>query len=69
MGIFDKKEPKEYEVKGHQLKCPICSNNYFWFRNAQLNTSIATFFGLDWTNRSASCFVCSNCTHIYWFLG
>ncbi|OYU56357.1 MAG: hypothetical protein CFE25_03710 [Chitinophagaceae bacterium BSSC1] len=69
MSLFQKKEPITVEVKGKELVCPICSNNYFWTRSAQLNTSAATFFGLDWANRSATCFVCSECTHIHWFLG
>jgi hypothetical protein len=34
-----------------------------------LNTAIATFFNFDWANKSATCFVCSNCTHISWLLG
>ena len=59
MKLFKKKEPQLIEVKGNQLCCPICTNKYFWSRNAQLNTSIASFFGLDWVNRSATCFVCS----------
>ncbi len=69
MQLFKKKEPQTIEVKGKQLSCPICSNTHFWTRNAQLNTSAATFFGLDWANRSAHCFVCSECTYIFWFLG
>jgi hypothetical protein len=64
-----KKEPQTVEVSGVQLKCPICTNKLFWTRNAQLNTSVASFFGFDWANRSATCFVCSNCTHISWFFG
>ncbi|XZF14983.1 hypothetical protein ACTHGU_02525 [Chitinophagaceae bacterium MMS25-I14] len=69
MSLFKKKEPKSYDVKGHQLTCPVCGNQYFWYRKAQLNSSISTFFNLDWTDRSAICFVCSECTHISWFLG
>lgn len=57
------------EVKGHQLTCPICANTYFYQRSAQLNTSAASFFGLDWANKSARCFVCTSCTYIFWFLG
>ena len=67
--LFKKNEPELVEVKGNQLSCPICSNKYFWSRNAQLNTSVASFFGIDWANRSATCFVCSDCTYIFWFLG
>lgn len=68
MSIFKKSKPQTITVKGHILKCPVCSNIYFWDRKAQLNTSVATFFNLDWTNRSANCYVCSECTHISWFL-
>lgn len=69
MKLFKKKEPQTVEVKGKELICPICSNNHFWTREAQMNTAVATFFNLDWTNRSATCFVCSECTYIFWFLG
>ena len=69
MNLFEKKEPETVEVLGNPLSCPVCSNKYFWSRKAQLNTSVATFFGLDWTDRSATCFVCSECTYIFWFLG
>jgi len=69
MNLFKNKEPLTVEVKGRELRCPICSNNLFWTRRALLNTSVATFFNLDWANRNANCFVCSNCTHISWFLG
>ncbi len=69
MGFFKKKEPQTVEVAGNELTCPICDNRHFWTRRAQLNSAVATFFNLDWTNRSATCFVCAKCTHISWFLG
>jgi hypothetical protein len=69
MSLFQEEEPQPVEVLENELKCPICDNQLFWTRQAQLNTAIATFFNLDWTNRSATCFVCSKCTHISWFLG
>lgn len=69
MSFFKEEEPQPVEVLGNELKCPVCSNVMFWTRQAQLNTAIATFFNLDWINRSATCFVCSKCTHILWFLG
>jgi hypothetical protein len=34
-----------------------------------LNTFWATLFDLDFVNRNADCYVCSDCTHIMWFLG
>jgi hypothetical protein len=69
MSIFKKAEPQLVEIKGQKLVCPFCKNETFFSRRAQLNTSVASFFGLDWANRSATCFVCSECTHIEWFLG
>jgi len=68
MGSSKKKEPRTVQVKGNELRCPVCNNNLFWTRKAQLNSAVATFFNLDWANRSATCFVCSDCTHISWFL-
>ncbi len=67
--IFKKKEPQTVDVAGHALVCPVCANKLFWTRKAQLNSSVSTFFNLDWTDRSARCFVCSECTYIFWFLG
>jgi len=64
-----KTEPQSVEVLGEPFKCPVCRNELFWTRRAQLNTPVATFFNFDWANRSATCFVCSKCTHISWFLG
>lgn len=71
MGLFNKKveDPQAIEIQGQDLRCPFCSNTLFWTRRAQLNTQMATFFNLDWINKSATCFICSNCTHISWFLG
>lgn len=67
--FYKNKEPQTVQVKGNDLCCPVCSNKYFWSRNAQLNTWVASLFNFDWANRSARCFVCSDCTYIFWFLG
>ncbi len=69
MKLFKKKEPQTVEVKGHTLVCPICSNNLFWTRKALLNQGWSTFIGIDWSDRSARVFVCSECTYIFWFRG
>lgn len=69
MSLFEKSAPQIIEIMGTPLTCPICANTNFWTRRAQLNTSVATFFNLDWANRTATCYVCSECTHISWFLG
>jgi len=68
MKAFKKKDPKSFEVHGHVLQCPVCSNKTFWSRKVLLNSTISTFFQLDWTDRSATCFICSDCSYIFWFL-
>jgi len=68
MSLFEKKEPEPAYILGNPLKCSICGYARFWQRKAQLHTGIATFFNLEWANRSANCFVCEHCGYIYWFL-
>jgi hypothetical protein len=68
MSLFKKQEPKSYEIQGIQLKCVFCGHDEFSRREAQLNTSVATFFNLDWVNQSSVCFVCEKCGYIHWFL-
>lgn len=69
MNVNKESEPNTIAIKGHQLKCPVCGNLYFQSKRVLLNTRLATFFDLDWINRSATCLICSECTHISWFLG
>ena len=68
MGLFGNKEPEPVTIAGLTLHCEICKEQSFWRREAQLNTSVASFFGLEWANRSALCYVCANCGYIHWFL-
>ncbi len=68
MGLFSKPEAEAVEVVGQGLKCLICGHDRFIKREAQLNTSNMTFFGLDWANASGECVVCENCGFIHWFL-
>ena len=58
---------KEISVKGHKLECPVCKNNKFWTKETLMNTTGMTFFGLDWANKDAKNFICSNCTYVFWF--
>ena len=63
-----KKEGKPLNIRGNKIKCTACGNDHFWHRKAQLNTSILTFFKLDWLNKEAECFICDQCGYIHWFL-
>lgn len=69
MSNFSNKEPQPFNVKGIDLKCPVCSNDKFRTKQVLLNTAAMSFFNLDWANRNANCFICSECTHIMWFFG
>ena len=55
-------------VNGHQLKCGHCGGGTFTQGRAMLNTAGMTFLKLDWLNKSADTFTCSDCGHIEWFL-
>ncbi len=68
MGLFDKKEPESYEIQGRVVRCSHCGNGLFWVKRAQLNSSVSTFFNLDWADQSATCLICSECSCIHWFL-
>jgi len=68
MGLFGNQEPQKVDLGELELHCEICKNNTFWTREAQLNTAVASFFSLDWTNPTATCHVCSTCGYIHWFL-
>ena len=68
MGWFSKDEAEKHTIKGIELHCEICKHDKFWYRQAQLNTAVATFFKFDWANASADCYVCEKCGYIHWFL-
>lgn len=69
MPLFPKEEtPIPIYIHGNKLHCRICEHDQFYKRRSQLNTRTATFFNLDWVNRSAFAYVCAKCSHIDWFL-
>ncbi len=68
MGLFGNASPDCIMIGDKQLHCEICGHDEFWQRKAQLNTSVATFFSLDWANPTANCYVCDGCGYIHWFL-
>ena len=69
MGLFSEdEEPQQVNVKGQKLKCTVCGHDTFTPRKAQLNTRAASFMNIDWANKSAQCYTCSNCSHIEWFM-
>lgn len=53
---------------GKKLICPICEHDRFSSRKSLLNTRGASFFNLDWANKTATNYTCEECGYIYWFL-
>ena len=69
MGLFSKEKPKRVLLRTEvELSCRVCDFDLFFERQGQLNTAAATFFGLDWTNATADCWVCGRCGYVHWFL-
>lgn len=62
------REPMSVEVQGKVLQCVVCGHDEFDKREAQMNTAVATFFNMDWANKSAICWVCERCGFVHWFL-
>ena len=68
MKLFEGQEELEVQVQGRSLKCLVCGHDGFTRREAQLNTSAASFLGFDWLNRTGVCYICGRCGYIHWFL-
>ncbi len=57
----------EYVVKENEVVCSHCSCSYFDTKEVLLNTTFASFIGLDWMNQSSTVLRCLNCGHLEWF--
>jgi len=57
-----------HKISGKSLQCPHCEHDRFWTRSTLMNTKGVTFFGLEWTNKEATNYVCDQCGHVLWFL-
>ena len=69
MSMFSKEKPKRVVLRTQaELTCSVCDFDLFFERKGQLNTAVASFFGMDWTNPTAECWVCGRCGYVHWFL-
>jgi predicted nucleic-acid-binding Zn-ribbon protein len=59
--------PGQYQANGIQVTCVHCQYDRFESGQALLNTALATFFKLDFANRSAITLTCNRCGYIHWF--
>ena len=69
LGLFAQEGAKQVTVQGAKLACQVCGCDRFFLTKGQLNTAMASFFGVDWTNPTAACYVCDQCGFVHWFLG
>ncbi|NLU66643.1 hypothetical protein [Streptomyces sp. HNM0574] len=66
--MIHKVRPVQVFAGEHQLTCPLCRNDAFLERPIKLNTTGMSFLNLDWANRDADGFICTECGRIEWFL-
>ena len=59
--------PGKFEINGKEIICPHCGKDTFAKGEAQLNTSLMTFFKLDWLDETATVLICTQCSQIQWF--
>ena len=65
--MSEQEQLRQIEVAGKPLRCVVCDYDWFYTARAQLNSAVATFFNLDWTNPTADCYICARCDYIHWF--
>lgn len=65
--LSDAQVGNHYSAVGKRICCPHCDSDRFVKGRAQLNTSLMTFFDLDWANKSATTLTCVMYGNILWF--
>ena len=69
MCLFSEEKARHVTLRtGEALTCRVCGGDRFFERKGQLNTALASLFGLDWANPTANCLVCGRCGFVHWFL-
>ena len=68
MDLLPVEDGNEFSAAGTKIMCPHCGASRFTSRSAKLNTTMMTFFDLDWLNHSATVLVCQRCKKIQWFM-
>jgi hypothetical protein len=61
-------EGGRYSAGGVVMRCAQCGGEDFDKGSALPNTAGMTFLGFDWANKEATLLLCTNCSHITWFL-
>jgi len=58
---------QRFKAAEKQVACAHCGGVDFTSQEILMNTRAATFFNLDWLNRTASVLICSQCGRLEWF--
>jgi len=59
---------KEYVIHGKRIICDHCRNEKFWNKRTLMNTPGMTLMGLEFLNKAAETYICTECGHVTWFM-
>lgn len=65
---YEGRDSGRYAIAGQAVTCSHCGGDRFDTGSALLNTRGLTFLGIDFANRGAALLICTQCTHVEWFL-
>jgi hypothetical protein len=66
--LSESMKPGEFLAGGKKVVCLHCGSAEFAEGIAKLNTTVMTFVGLDWADKSATTLACTACGQVQWFL-
>ena len=66
--MMNKENSEKIYINNVKLKCKHCDHDRFYSGQYLLNTVGLTLLGIDWLNRTADVFICSQCGFLHWFL-
>lgn len=55
-------------VDGRTLLCVVCASDGFRVRRTKTHPGLAAFFGSEWIDLSAECYICTACGYVHWFM-
>ncbi|MGA3094953.1 MAG: DNA-binding protein [Bryobacteraceae bacterium] len=58
----------EVQMDGRPLTCTVCGGAHFHERSSLLNTRAAAFFNVNWANKEATNYICTQCGYVFWFM-
>jgi hypothetical protein len=65
---YEGRDSGRFRVGGVMVRCSHCGGEEFDTGSALLNTRGRTLLGIDFTDRGANLLICTQCTHVEWFV-